>query len=290
MSIIDFEARAASCATAAPQPTPLVSLRDVHLAFGETEVLKGIDVEVKQGQAVSIIGPSGSGKSTILRCITGLLRPQRGAIEVGGVRVDGLRTESELIGLRRRVGFVFQQYNLFPHLSVLQNLVISPVKVGGEPRARAEARARELLAKVRMEHKESAYPGELSGGQQQRVAIARALALRPELILFDEVTSALDPEMVGEVLTVIRDLVQDGLTCMLVTHEMRFAEEVSDTVYFTEAGRIVESGSPARLFGAPASERTRAFLQRASGASAPRKGAPDPIETYLTFDPLRLAV
>ncbi|GFN26079.1 phosphate ABC transporter ATP-binding protein [Achromobacter denitrificans] len=290
MSIIDFEARAASPAAAAPQPAPLVSLRDVHLAFGHTEVLKGIDVEVRRGQAVSIIGPSGSGKSTILRCVTGLLRPQRGEIEVDGLRVDELRTEAELIRLRRRVGFVFQQYNLFPHLSVLQNLVISPVKVGGEPRAQAQARARELLAKVRMEHKENAYPGELSGGQQQRVAIARALALQPELILFDEVTSALDPEMVGEVLTVIRDLVQDGLTCMLVTHEMRFAEEVSDTVYFTEAGRIVESGPPSRLFGAPASGRTRAFLQRSSGAPAARKAASDPIQNYLRIDPLRLAV
>ncbi len=260
---------------------PLVSLRDVHLAFGETEVLKGIDVEVRQGQAVSIIGPSGSGKSTILRCITGLLRPQRGAIEVGGVRVDGLKTESDFIALRKRVGFVFQQYNLFPHLTVLENLVISPVKVGGQPRAQAEARARELLAKVRMEHKERAYPGELSGGQQQRVAIARALALQPELILFDEVTSALDPEMVGEVLTVIRDLVQDGLTCMLVTHEMRFAEEVSDTVYFTEAGRIVEAGPPSRIFDAPHSPRTRAFLQRSSGASLARRllraAAPEPV-------------
>ncbi|WP_438857775.1 amino acid ABC transporter ATP-binding protein [Achromobacter spanius] len=260
---------------------PLVSLRDVHLAFGKTEVLKGIDVEVRQGQAVSIIGPSGSGKSTILRCITGLLRPQRGAIEVGGVRVDGLKTESDFIALRKRVGFVFQQYNLFPHLTVLENLVISPVKVGGQPRAQAEARARELLAKVRMEHKERAYPGELSGGQQQRVAIARALALQPELILFDEVTSALDPEMVGEVLTVIRDLVQDGLTCMLVTHEMRFAEEVSDTVYFTEAGRIVEAGPPSRIFDAPHSPRTRAFLQRSSGASLARRSAraaaPEPV-------------
>ena len=188
------------------------------------------------------------------------------------------------------MGFVFQQYNLFPHLSVLENLVISPIKVGGQPRAQAEARARELLAKVRMDHKERAYPGELSGGQQQRVAIARALTLQPELILFDEVTSALDPEMVGEVLTVIRDLVQDGLTCMLVTHEMRFAEEVSDTVYFTEAGRIVESGPPSRIFGSPQSERTRAFLQRSSGAAVARQSSPDPIASYLTFDPLRLAV
>ncbi|MCZ8407051.1 amino acid ABC transporter ATP-binding protein [Achromobacter dolens] len=270
--------------------TPLVSLRDVHLAFGQTEVLKGIDVEVRPGNAVSIIGPSGSGKSTILRCITGLLRPQRGEIEVGGLRVDGLKTESELIALRKRVGFVFQQYNLFPHLSVLENLVISPIKVNGQPRAQAQALARELLAKVRMDHKENAYPGELSGGQQQRVAIARALALRPELILFDEVTSALDPEMVGEVLTVIRDLVQDGLTCVLVTHEMRFAQEVSDTVYFTEAGRIVEHGPPARIFGRPDSERTRAFLQRASAEPPVRRAQADPIDAYLTFDPLRLAV
>ncbi|AXA77952.1 amino acid ABC transporter ATP-binding protein [Achromobacter xylosoxidans] len=282
MRIIDNGARAAEL--------PLVSLRDVHLAFGQTEVLKGIDVEVRPGQAVSIIGPSGSGKSTILRCITGLLRPQRGAIEVGGVRVDALKTESELIALRKRVGFVFQQYNLFPHLSVLENLVISPIKVNGQPRAQAQALARELLAKVRMDHKENAYPGELSGGQQQRVAIARALALRPELILFDEVTSALDPEMVGEVLTVIRDLVQDGLTCVLVTHEMRFAQEVSDTVYFTEAGRIVEHGPPARIFGRPDSERTRAFLQRASAEPPVRRAQADPIDAYLTFDPLRLAV
>ncbi|WP_238879237.1 amino acid ABC transporter ATP-binding protein [Achromobacter xylosoxidans] len=282
MRIIDNGARAAEL--------PLVSLRDVHLAFGQTEVLKGIDVEVRPGQAVSIIGPSGSGKSTILRCITGLLRPQRGAIEVGGVRVDALKTESELIALRKCVGFVFQQYNLFPHLSVLENLVISPIKVNGQPRAQAQALARELLAKVRMDHKENAYPGELSGGQQQRVAIARALALRPELILFDEVTSALDPEMVGEVLTVIRDLVQDGLTCVLVTHEMRFAQEVSDAVYFTEAGRIVEHGPPARIFGRPDSERTRAFLQRASAEPPVRRAQADPIDAYLTFDPLRLAV
>ncbi|MGE8659177.1 MAG: amino acid ABC transporter ATP-binding protein [Achromobacter sp.] len=283
MRITDNGGRAAA-------ETPLVSLRDVHLAFGQTEVLKGIDLEVRPGHAVSIIGPSGSGKSTILRCITGLLRPRHGAIEVGGVRVDALKTETELIALRKRVGFVFQQYNLFPHLSVLENLVISPIKVNGQPRAQAQALARELLAKVRMDHKENAYPGELSGGQQQRVAIARALALRPELILFDEVTSALDPEMVGEVLTVIRDLVQDGLTCVLVTHEMRFAQEVSDAVYFTEAGRIVEHGPPARLFGQPASERTRAFLQRTSAEPPPRRAGRDPIDAYLSFDPLRLAV
>lgn len=268
----------------------MIELKGVRKSFGSLEVLKGIDAEVSKGEVVCVIGPSGSGKSTILRCITGLLRPQRGEIEVGGVRVDALKTESELIALRKRVGFVFQQYNLFPHLSVLENLVISPIKVNGQPRAQAQALARELLAKVRMDHKENAYPGELSGGQQQRVAIARALALRPELILFDEVTSALDPEMVGEVLTVIRDLVQDGLTCVLVTHEMRFAQEVSDTVYFTEAGRIVEHGPPARIFGRPDSERTRAFLQRASAEPPVRRAQADPIDAYLTFDPLRLAV
>ncbi|MDB5898344.1 MAG: Fe(3+)-transporting ATPase [Ramlibacter sp.] len=247
---------------------PLVQLRDVHLAFGATEVLRGIDLEVHRGRAVSIVGPSGSGKSTLLRCITGLVAPQRGEIRVGETDVRSLRTEGELIALRKRVGFVFQQYNLFPHLTVLQNLVIAPTRVSGRSHADAERDARALLEKVRLSHKEAAYPGELSGGQQQRVAIARALAMRPELILFDEVTSALDPETVGEVLTVIRELVREGMTCVLVTHEMRFAEEVSDHVYFTEGGRVVEHGPPSRLFGAPAHERTRNFLQRApSGAT-----------------------
>ncbi|MFT4234810.1 MAG: amino acid ABC transporter ATP-binding protein [Microbacterium sp.] len=267
---------------------PLVQLKDVHLSFGDNEVLKGIDVQVRRGQAVSIIGPSGSGKSTILRCITGLLRPQRGEIVVGETRVDALRTEAELIALRKRVGFVFQQYNLFPHLTVLQNLVIAPTRVVGRDRATAEREARALLEKVRLSHKESAYPGELSGGQQQRVAIARALAMRPELILFDEVTSALDPETVGEVLTVIRDLVRDGMTCVLVTHEMRFAEEVSDQVYFTEAGRIVEHGPAGQIFGSPRSERTREFLQRALG-DGPRTRPVAPSEP-LPFNRLRFAL
>ncbi len=290
---------AAPLADTATAPSPLVALRDVHLSFGSNEVLKGIDLDVQRGQAVSIIGPSGSGKSTILRCITGLLRPQRGSIGVDGTRVEGLRTESELIALRKRVGFVFQQYNLFPHLTVLENLVMAPVRVAGRDRAEAEREARALLDKVRLGHKAGAYPGELSGGQQQRVAIARALAMRPELILFDEVTSALDPETVGEVLTVIRDLVREGMTCVLVTHEMRFAAEVSDVVYFTEAGRIVEHGPPARIFGSPQSERTRAFLRRALGGGLAAELAPgeeaagnevaDPAFAGLHFDQVRFS-
>lgn len=256
---------------------PLVSLRNLHLAFGANPVLKGIDLDVQRGQAVSIIGPSGSGKSTILRCITGLLKPQQGSIRVGATEVHTLKREAELIKLRKRVGFVFQQYNLFPHLSVLQNLLIAPCKVLGRSRADAEREARQMLAKVRMEHKADAYPGELSGGQQQRVAIARALAMRPELILFDEVTSALDPETVGEVLTVIRELTEEGMTCVLVTHEMRFAEEISDVVYFTEHGLIVEHGSAWQVFNQPQSERTREFLHHALGESGRRQvHQPDP--------------
>jgi polar amino acid transport system ATP-binding protein len=263
---------------------PLVRLRDVHLSFGVTPVLKGIDLEVHRGQAVSIIGPSGSGKSTILRCIDGLLRPQRGEIEVDGIRVDQLRSERDEIALRKRIGFVFQQYNLFPHLSVLDNLVMAPVRILGRDRAEAVRSAHELLAHVRLANKANAYPGELSGGQQQRVAIARALAMQPELILFDEVTSALDPESVGDVLAVMRDLVRDGMTCVLVTHEMRFAEEISDVVYLTEAGVIVEHGPTRQLFHAPRNLRTRSFLAHAAAVPAPRH-EPAP----LAFDALRFA-
>ncbi|MET3431139.1 polar amino acid transport system ATP-binding protein [Herbaspirillum seropedicae] len=241
----------------------LVSLRDVHLTLGGNAILRGIDLEVQRGQAVSIIGPSGSGKSTILRCITGLLHPQQGQILVDGVELGSLRSEAQLARLRQRVGFVFQQYNLFPHLTVLDNLVMAPVRILGLDRSTARSRALALLERVRLAGKADAYPGELSGGQQQRVAIARALAMQPELILFDEVTSALDPEMVGEVLAVIRELVQEGMTCVLVTHEMRFAEEVSDQVHFIESGRVVEHGAASHIFSAPDNERTRAFLNRA---------------------------
>ncbi|MGF6996131.1 amino acid ABC transporter ATP-binding protein [Paraburkholderia sp. GAS32] len=281
-------ASASASAAAAAAVRPLVRLRDVHLSFGSTPVLKGIDLDVFRGQAVSIIGPSGSGKSTILRSITGLLRPQHGEIEVDGIRVDRLASERDEIELRKRVGFVFQQYNLFPHLSVLDNLVVAPVRILGRDKASATRTAYDLLKKVRLENKAHAYPGELSGGQQQRVAIARALAMQPDLILFDEVTSALDPETVGEVLTVIRDLVRDGMTCVLVTHEMRFAEEVSDAVYFPEAGVIVEHGPANALFRAPVNPRTREFL--AHTPSAPETAHAAAPRTPLALDLRHFAI
>jgi polar amino acid transport system ATP-binding protein len=249
-----------SVSTRTPVAEPLVSLRDVHLSFGTNAVLKGVDLDVHSGEAVSIIGPSGSGKSTILRCINGLLTPQRGEVLVASTPVHQLRNETQRIALRRKIGFVFQQYNLFPHLSVLENIVIAPVRILGRPRKEVEREAQELLARVRLSGKEQAFPGQLSGGQQQRVAIARALAMHPELLLFDEVTSALDPETVGEELAVIRELVRDGLTCLLVTHEMRFAEEISHQVVFTEGGEIIEHGTPQQVFHAPRNPRTHHFI------------------------------
>jgi polar amino acid transport system ATP-binding protein len=245
-----------------PQQRPLlVSLRDIHLSFGAASVLRGISLDIHQGEAVSIIGPSGSGKSTILRCINGLVVPQKGKVTFGETDVTALRTEAERIRLRKKIGFVFQQFNLFPHLTVLENIVIAPIRILGEDRRAAEARGRELLARVHLSAKETAYPGQLSGGQQQRVAIARALAMRPDLVLFDEVTSSLDPEMVGEVLSVIRELVAEGLTCVLVTHEMRFAEEISDRVVFTEHGEILVSEPPSQIFGGGGPSRVQAFLK-----------------------------
>jgi polar amino acid transport system ATP-binding protein len=251
----------------------LVSFAGVHVSYGDTAVLRGIDLRVQRNQAVSIIGPSGSGKSTILRCINGLIAPTRGEVRVGGIDVNGLRTDAQRIALRKRIGFVFQQYNLFPHLSALQNLTIAPMRVLGIARKEAEETAHALLAKVRLQDKAHAHPGELSGGQQQRVAIARALAMQPELILFDEVTSALDPQTVGEVLNVIGELVDEGLTCVLVTHEMRFAEEISDRVVYTEGGVVVEQGAPEQIFHAPRDERTRRFLDRTQ-TRVRRKRAP----------------
>ena len=246
----------------------LVELEGIHLSFGDNQVLKGIDLTVNKGDAVSIIGPSGSGKSTILRCINGLLIPQSGKITVGGTRVDQLKTEAERIAPRKRIGIVFQQFNLFPHLTVMENITIAPIKILGTPKAEAERHARELLEKVRLSQKVDAYPGQLSGGQQQRVAIARALAMRPELVLFDEVTSALDPETVGEVLAVIRDLVNDGMTSILVTHEMRFAEEISDNIVFTENGLIVDQGTPEHIFYKSTNPRINAFVKGLGGQVA----------------------
>jgi len=238
----------------------LIEIDNIHKSFGDFEVLKGISLSVNEGEAVCIIGPSGSGKSTVLRCINGLLPIDEGYIRVGNHRVHELRSEKEMRPLRHQVSMVFQQYNLFPHKTALENIMMAPIQVLGHERAEVEDRARKLLEKVRLGNKADAYPGMLSGGQQQRVAIARALAMQPEIILFDEVTAALDPETVKEVLLTIRELVDDGLTCILVTHEMKFAREVADRVCFTDHGLIVENAPPADLFDNPQDPRTREFL------------------------------
>ena len=239
---------------------PIVSIREVHKAFGATEVLKGISLDVMQGQVVCIIGPSGSGKSTLIRCVNALTAFDRGSILVEGLEVRDPKLDT--LALRRKVGIVFQQYNLFPHKTALQNVMMAPTHVLKQPRSEVDERARRLLAKVRLAGKENQYPGELSGGQQQRVAIARSLAMSPRVMLFDEVTAALDPETVKEVLVTIRELAEDGMTCILVTHEMGFAREVADHVYFTDHGRIVEHGPPAELFGNAKDPRTREFLSQ----------------------------
>jgi polar amino acid transport system ATP-binding protein len=241
---------------------PIVDIRDVHQSFGKVEVLKGISLSVPKGGVVCIIGPSGSGKSTLLRCINGLVPIDQGSIRVANFDVHTLKTDQEKIALRKEVSIVFQQYNLFPHRTALENVMMAPVHVLKENKDEVRVRAVALLKKVGLSAKADVYPGELSGGQQQRVAIARSLAMRPEVMLFDEVTAALDPETVKEVLNTIRELAQEGMTCMLVTHEMRFARELADVVYFTDGGVIVESGPPAELFDRPVKERTRAFLSQ----------------------------
>ncbi|GJE61082.1 amino acid ABC transporter ATP-binding protein [Methylobacterium trifolii] len=239
---------------------PIVRVSDVHKSFGTFEVLKGISFDVRKGEVVCIIGPSGSGKSTLIRCINALVPVTSGTIRVAGIEVADPKLDK--LALRRTVGMVFQQYNLFPHKTALANVMMAPLHVLGQNRAEVEVRARALLAKVRLAGKEDAYPGELSGGQQQRVAIARSLAMRPDVMLFDEVTAALDPETVKEVLVTIRELAEEGMTCLLVTHEMNFAREVADHVYFTDRGVIVEHGPPATLFSAAQDERTRRFLSQ----------------------------
>ncbi len=241
---------------------PIVVVDDVHQSFGEVEVLKGVSFTVAKGGVVCIIGPSGSGKSTLLRCINGLVPIQRGSIRVANFDVHMLGSDKEKIALRKEVSMVFQQYNLFPHKTALQNVMMAPMHVLKENPGEVRERAIALLTKVGLAAKQDAYPGELSGGQQQRVAIARSLAMRPEVMLFDEVTAALDPETVKEVLNTIRGLAQEGMTCILVTHEMRFAREIADEVHFTDGGRIVESGPPAELFDRPQVDRTRAFLSQ----------------------------
>ncbi|MEN4978881.1 amino acid ABC transporter ATP-binding protein [Erwinia billingiae] len=238
----------------------LIELDNIHKSFGDTHVLKGISLSVNKGEAVCIIGPSGSGKSTILRCINGLLPVDEGFVRVGNHRVHEMTSEKQMRPLRHQVSMVFQQYNLFPHRTVLDNIMMAPMQVLKHQRDEVRERALKLIAKVRLTGKEDRYPGELSGGQQQRVAIARSLAMQPQIILFDEVTAALDPETVKEVLNTIRELVDEGMTCVLVTHEMRFAREVSHRVCFTDRGRIVESAPPAQLFDAPQDPRTREFL------------------------------
>lgn len=240
----------------------LVSLRNVHKSFGNFEVLKGISFDVLRGSVICIIGASGSGKSTILRCINGLVPIERGSIRVDRFWVQEMITDQEKIPLRRIVSMVFQQYNLFPHRTALDNVIMAPVHVLNQERKMVEERAYQLFKKVNLEGKEHSYPLQLSGGQQQRVAIARSLAMNPEVMLFDEVTAALDPETVKEVLLTIRQLAEDGMTCILVTHEMGFAREVADHIYFMDQGIILEDAPAADFFADPKEPRTRSFLSK----------------------------
>jgi polar amino acid transport system ATP-binding protein len=252
----------------AAAPGPFVRLKKVTKRYGETLVLDRLDLEVMQAEKLAIIGPSGSGKSTILRLVMGLESFEGGQIEIAGQAVETEIADRNWLFWRSRpkrphlVGMVFQQFNLFPHLTVIGNIVEAPTRVLGLSAKEAGDRARELLATVGLEHKAGAFPRQLSGGQQQRVAIARALAMRPRVLLLDEITSALDPELVGEVLQVVRGLAREsGITMMIVTHEMGFARDVADRVVFMENGRIIEAGPPAVIFTNPHSERTRLFLR-----------------------------
>ncbi|MEV4880668.1 amino acid ABC transporter ATP-binding protein [Streptomyces cyaneofuscatus] len=248
----------------------MVEIRSVHKNFGSLEVLRGVDLSVRPGEVTVILGPSGSGKSTLLRTINHLEKVDQGWISVDGTLVGYRRDGNKLYELRERevlrqrtkIGFVFQNFNLFPHLTVLENIIEAPVSALRRPRKEAVEAAEKLLARVGLSDKAAAYPAQLSGGQQQRVAIARALALEPKLLLFDEPTSALDPELVGEVLDVIKALAHGGTTMIVVTHEIGFAREVADTVVFMDEGRIVEQGPPADVLDRPTQERTRAFLSK----------------------------
>ena len=238
----------------------MINIKNLHKTFGKNEVLKGIDLEVKTGEVVVIIGPSGSGKSTFLRCLNLLEQPNEGIIEFEGKNL--LSKEVNIDQLRQKMGMVFQNFNLFPHKSVLENLTISPIKVKKEAPEKAKEKAFELLEQVGLKEKAESYPAKLSGGQQQRVAIARALAMDPDVMLFDEPTSALDPEMVGEVLSVMKALAEKGMTMVVVTHEMGFAREVAERVIFMDAGIIQEEGTPEEIFGHPTNPRTQDFLRK----------------------------
>ena len=256
--------------TTASTGDPMVRAVDLHKRFGPVTALDGVSLDVAAGEVVAIIGASGSGKSTLLSCLNHLSPPDKGEVWVGGKRAGGdpaarlsrRAVEADLRRFRADIGMVFQHFNLFPHFSVLQNLIDAPMAVRGRSRAEATEHARALLAQVGLADKEKAFPAELSGGQQQRVAIARALAMKPAVMLFDEPTSALDPELVDEVLRVMRDLARQGMTMLVVTHEMSFAEDVADRLVFFDRGRIVESGPPREILRTPQHERTRSFLQR----------------------------
>ena len=237
----------------------MIDIENLRKSFGDVEVLKGIDLTIKEKEVVVIIGPSGSGKSTLLRCMNYLEEPTSGKVSVDGIVLDG---EANINKVREEVGMVFQRFNLFPHMTVLQNIMLAPIKVRHVAKQEAEETARKLLARVGLADKADAYPSQLSGGQQQRVAIARALAMKPKVMLFDEPTSALDPEMVGEVLDVMRKLAEEGMTMVIVTHEMGFAREVGDRLLFVDDGRIIEQGDPKEVFEHPKEERTRLFLSK----------------------------
>ncbi|HFI0794825.1 TPA: amino acid ABC transporter ATP-binding protein [Streptococcus suis] len=238
----------------------IISIKDLHKYFGKNEVLKGIDLDIQQGQVVVIIGPSGSGKSTFLRTMNLLEVPTKGTVTFEGVDITD--KSNDIFKMREKMGMVFQQFNLFPNMTVLENITLSPIKTKGIAEAEAEAKAKELLEKVGLPDKADAYPQSLSGGQQQRIAIARGLAMDPDVLLFDEPTSALDPEMVGEVLAVMQDLAKSGMTMVIVTHEMGFAREVADRVIFMDGGYIVEDGTPEEVFEHTKEERTKDFLSK----------------------------
>ena len=236
----------------------MIEVKNLEKSFGKNHVLRGINETINEGEVVCIIGPSGSGKSTFLRCLNLLEQPTSGEVILDGEKINA--PDRDIDKIREKLGMVFQNFNLFPHMSVLDNITMTPIKVKGQARGEAEEEARRLLDVVGLLDKAEAYPSSLSGGQKQRVAIARALAMKPEIMLFDEPTSALDPEMVGEVLAVMKQLAEDGMTMVIVTHEMGFAREVADRVLFIDGGVVLEQGTPEEIFGNPQNERTQTFL------------------------------